>query len=57
MGGPIHLYGKMLRIRILDISFENFDPIELKHDEEHRRDTNKLKQLIENPRWPPQLPS
>ena len=38
---PMHLYGpyifigKMLKIHILDISSEDYDPIELKLDEEH----------------------
>ena len=33
--GHIHLYGKMLRIHVLDISSKDYDPIELKLDEEH----------------------
>ena len=39
----MHLYGpytfiweNMLRIHILDISFKEYDPTELKLDEEHR---------------------
>ena len=31
----IHM-GKMLRIHILDISSKDYDPVELKLDEEHR---------------------
>ena len=34
--GPLHLYGKILRIHILDISSKDYDPIELKLDEEHQ---------------------
>ena len=40
---PIHLHRpctfilkKMLRFHILDISYTDYDPVELKHDEMHR---------------------
>ena len=50
---PMHLLalyiymGKFLRIHILDISSKDYDPVELKLDEEHLIDTRQLKLMIQ----------
>ena len=53
--------GKMLRIHILDISYKDYDPIELNLmrniGASSRHKIAKIDELIENARWPPQPPS
>ena len=55
----LYIYmGIMLRIHISDISSKDYDPVELKLDEEHpSRHKIAKTELIQTPSWLPQPPS